>query len=144
VQKQGYCVVVEMRLSPFTKPKAKNGDMLALRSGKILSLVVLRGTPMKKVGEEIQAGEKIVAGGFQTPSGEFKGVAPIARVHIACAYKEILQTNSQEEAFATAYLKLSLGENDKIISKKITPVGTGETTAFQVEMEYIFVQTVNF
>ena len=143
VQKKGGRVVVEMRLSPFAKQKTEQGDMCSLRSGKILSFAVLRGTPLKKVGEEIQAGDKLVGGYFQTLSGEYKGVAPIARVCIACNYAQDVTAESEQQAFAIAYLQLCLGENDGIIQTNIQPLESGENNVFHVEIEYFCVQTIN-
>ena len=140
VQKKGLYVVVEMRLSPFLESSPKKGDMCSQRSGKVLSIVALRGTPQKKAGDSVKAGETLVGGYFQTQSGEKKCVEVIARASIACTYESSFQGVSEEEAFAKAYLELALSEKDTITKKSIERKGNECIVA----IEYTAIQTINF
>lgn len=140
VQKKGLYVVVEMRLSPFLESSPKKGDMCSQRSGKVLSIVALRGTPQKKAGDSVKAGETLVGGYFQTQSGEKKCVEVIARASIACTYESRFQGVSEEEAFAKAYLELALSEKDTITKKSIEKKGNECVVA----IEYTAIQTINF
>ena len=140
VQKKGLYVVVEMRLSPFLESSPKKGDMCSQRSGKVLSIVALRGTPQKKAGDSVKAGETLVGGYFQTQSGEKKCVEVIARASIACTYESCFQGVSEEEAFAKAYLELALSEKDTITKKSIERKGNECIVA----IEYTAIQTINF
>lgn len=140
VKKDGLRVIVEMRLSPFQKTTPKTGDMVSERTGTIISLTVLRGTAQKKTGDKVQAGETLVAGYFQTENGEYQKVKPIAIARIACIYENTLQVQTQEEAFANAYLEMGLGGEDKIIKKEITQTDDG----FLVKIEYESSVAYNF
>lgn len=140
VQKRGLYAIVEVQLSPFLECAPEKGDMRALRSGTLLSITALRGTPQKKAGDSVQAGETLVAGYFQTQDGEKTAVEVIARASIACAYERTLQAASEEEAFATAYLELGLSERDEITQKSVVEQDGG----FAVRIEYTAIQTLNF
>ncbi len=139
VQKKGGYVVVEMRLSPFSSPAPTRGDMRAKRTGKLLSLIALRGTPLKKVGDEVTAGEPLVGGWYE---GKDKGqvcVEPVARAHIACVYEVEIAAQDERSAFAEAYLALELGANDVVTDKKIVKTENG----YNVTICYTVIETVN-
>ena len=159
VQKQGNQVVVEMRLDPLSKSQISLGDMLSQKNGVILSIVALSGTPLKKAGESVQVGEKLVGGYFQTQSGEYKGVQPIARVRISCVCEEEVLANSPQEAFATVLLGLNFSSNCTLTAKEITLVSpkihsqeqnqqeknqeNQREKMFHVKIDYIFTQIIN-
>ena len=139
VQKSGLRLVVELRLAKFEKPTLVAGDMLCTRSGEIRAITVLRGTALKTVGDSVSAGERLVGGYFQTENGTQKTVEPIARAEIACVYESVVTAQSEEQAFATAYLQLCLGERDEMESKTITKIENG----YLVAIEYTVIETVN-
>ena len=140
VQKRGGRVYVEMQLSPFEKPSLLAGDMHAKRSGTLLSLTVLKGTPLKRAGEAITAGELLVGGYMTTESGESKAVSVIARAYIACTYESELLAANEEEAFAAAYLEIGFSDKDTITGKTIEQNGE----SFHVKIEYTAIETMNF
>ena len=140
VQKRGLYVVVDVRLSPFLEHAPQKGDMIAKHSGTVLSITALRGTPQKKAGDRVQAGEPLVSSYFETQSGEKKTVEVIARASVACTYEKSLQAASAEEAFAKAYLELGLSERDTITKKRIEE----RDNEYAVTIEYTAIQTVNF
>ena len=140
VQKRGLYVVVDVRLSPFLEHAPQKGDMIAKRSGKLLSIVALRGTPQKKAGDSVRVGETLVSGYFETQSGEKKSVEVVARASVACTYWKSLQAASAEEAFAMAYLEIGLSERDQITKKTIEQKGN----EYAVTIEYTAIQTINF
>lgn len=141
VRKFGGRIVVEIRTTDFSKPRYIDGDMLASRSGTLLSITALRGTVLKRAGDEIKAGETLVGGWFLSPTDEEKRVRvqPIARARIACTYETDLATESAEQAFAEAYLALGLSDRDEIVKKEITE----NNGLFHVKIEYTVVQTMN-
>ena len=105
--------------------------MLCTRSGEIRAITVLRGTALKSVGDSVSAGERLVGGYFQTENGTQKTVEPIARAEIACVYESVVTAQSEEQAFATAYLQLCLGERDEMESKTITKIENGYLVAIE-------------
>lgn len=141
VKKSGLVAVVEVRLSPFAERSLKKGDMLSSRTGKILSITALRGTALKKKGEQVQVGEPLVGGYFLTGDGEKNRVEVIARASIACTYEYVIEAQTEEEAFAKAYLELALSERDEITAKRVAQTKEG---GYQVQIEYISVLTMNF
>ena len=140
VQKRGGYVRVEMRLAPYLTREPQTGDMVSTKTGVVRSIAVLKGTPLKKAGDFVQAGETLVGGYFQTESGEQKQTCVSARVKIACEYESFFENADESQAFANAYLQLDLGENDEILR---TQTWTTETGSF-VRMEYTVVLTWNF
>ncbi len=140
VQKRGLYVVVDVRLSPFLERAPQKGDMCSKHSGTVLSIVALRGTPQKKAGDRVQAGETLVSGYFETQSGEKKTVEVIARASVACTYEKSLQAASAEEAFAKAYLEIGFSQRDTITKKKVEE----RKNEYVVTIEYTAIQTINF
>lgn len=119
VQKIGHRVVVEIRTSPFPTLELKTGVMQAQRGGTIVAITVLRGSPLKKIGDTIQAGEPLVGDWFEGVDGGQVRVEIIARVRIACTWEGNVEATSEEEAFAKAYLELGL-QDATITGKEIT------------------------
>jgi hypothetical protein len=132
VQKDGLRVRVEMRLSPFEKPTFQNGDMQSTVAGTLLSLTVLKGTAQKHAGDKIAVGDTLVSGYLQTETGEKQTVYAVAIARVACEYSQTLQTQTAEEAFATAYLQLGLYENAQITATKTEQTDAG----FCVQIRY--------
>ena len=64
VQKKGLWARVELRFSPFKQQTIEKESMQAKHTGKLLSLAVLKGTAVKKVGEEIAVGDVLVENHF--------------------------------------------------------------------------------
>ena len=139
VRKSGFKAVVELRINSFREEKLVLGDMLCPRSGRILSITALKGTALKKAGDEVREGETLVGGFFQTTDGKHVSVAPIARASIACVYESLIEAKSEEEAFAKGYLALSLSENEKITKKEI--VADGEL--YKVKISYTAIVKMN-
>lgn len=139
VKKTGFRVVVELRLAEFDRPTLEKGDMTAKRSGTILSATAMRGTLLKGAGARVEAGETLVGGYFLTESGEHRAVEPIARVKLACEYSGAFAAESEEAAFAAAYLELALGEKDEIVQKEIVE----KDGAYIVRIGYTVIETVN-
>ncbi len=139
VKKVGNRVRVELRCSPLHTQTLQRESMRSQRTGKLLSLTVLRGTPLKKAGEEVAEGEPLVGNWFYAQEGEQIPVEPIARARIACVYEETLSATSKEQAFAEGYLALSLSAEDEILSWEAEETEAG----FRVRIAYVVVQTVN-
>jgi hypothetical protein len=131
-----------MRLSAFSKSTVKKGKMQAKHEGELLSLTALRGTPLKKIGESVRLGETLVDDSFTTVGGQQVCVEPIARASIACTYEAEIETESEEQAFAIAYLAIDLSQNDTINEIQIEKIETKENL-FHVKIEYTAVESFN-
>ena len=140
VKKAGHRVVVEVQTSPFPQRTIDKNAMQAHNSGEIVAMTVLRGTPLKKIGDTVQAGETLVGNWFNTEDGGQVRVEIIARVRIACAWEGRVEAESAEEAFAKAYLCLDLGDLDELKSKEIEE----KDGLYQVKIGYEAVETLNF
>ncbi|MBR2646343.1 MAG: sporulation protein YqfD [Clostridia bacterium] len=140
VKKKGFYVQVEMRLSPFAKNTFLQGDMQAKHTGTVVGITVLRGTPTKKIGDEVRQGDTLVEGCFYTQDGGQVRVEAIAKAAIACVYESEIAATEEQEAFAKAYLHLQISDGDKITKKTITQ--TSEHT-FCVAIEYTAIETFN-
>ncbi len=119
VKKIGHRVVVETRLSPFSERRKKQGVMSATHSGRITAMTVLRGSPLKSVGDEVRRGEPLVGDWLEGVDGGQVRVEIIARVRIACTRESVIEADTPEEAFAIAYLALELGERDILTKTEI-------------------------
>ncbi len=140
VKKIGRTVRVEIRKSPFPSGKLTRESMTAKHEGIIVSIAILRGTPMKKIGEKVGVGEVLVANHFTPEGGEQVCVEPIARVRIACAYEGVCEgAESEEVAFARAYLALGLEKDGEIVNKSIELTNGG----YLVKIEYEVTETWN-
>lgn len=139
VKKNGLRVRVEMRLGETGEYRLQAGDLTAKRSGEIIALTALRGTPLKTKGDKVTAGETLVGGWFL--KGEERiSVEPIARVRIACLHEAEYCVESEEQAFAEAYLELGLGEDAEITALQVQKSENG----YLVKIEYIAVESINF
>jgi hypothetical protein len=114
--------------------------MQAKHTGEILSLTVLRGTALKKIGDSVQQGESLVGDWFFIEEGGQVCVEPIARVKIACVYEGIhAEADTKEQAFAQAYLSLDISEDDELINVEVTPFDG----IFHVKIYYVVTESMN-
>ena len=139
MRKVGGWLQVELRFSPFQQNLLYQTPMQAKHTGTLLSLTVLKGTAVKKIGEEICAGDVLVENYFSLEDGGQVRVEPIARASIACFYQTQIQAESEEEAFANAYLELGLTPLDRITEKEIFY----ENDLYTVKIGYIVIETIN-
>ena len=143
VQKVGLWLRVEIRKGNFFKAQTQNGNMQSLKKGKILSIDVLSGTALKKVGDEVQIGETLVGAWFlrmnsagdevQTPT------KVIARVKTECVFQTTLQTEDEESAFCQAYLLAGLSGEEEIVEKTVHK----QDDLFTVAITYVIEQRYN-
>ncbi len=138
VKKVGLWARVEMRVGNMEQREAARGTLVAEDRGIIVDMAVLQGTPLKKIGDTVAVGEPLVGDWFCTQEGEQVSVEPIARVRIACVYEGAYE-GSAAEAFANAYLALSVEGTLQITEKSITPTEEG----FHVKISYLVTQTRN-
>lgn len=136
VKKSGMTLRVEVRLSAFSEANPETGDMTAKHSGVLVHAAVLRGTLLKKEGERVEAGETLVGAYFLSESGESTPVTAIARVILSCTYDEVIDAQTEEEAFAAAYLAI----DGEIAEKSCERTADG----FRVKIAYTATETINF
>ena len=140
VRKEGYRVIVEMRKSPFPSIKTDKNPMQAKHAGEIVAMTVLRGSPLKQIGEKVQVGEPLVDNVFFTEGGGQVRVEIIARVRIACVYEADVAAETAEEAFATAYLGLELSERDEVQTYSVKDCDG----VYHVTIAYTAIEIMNF
>ena len=139
LKKVGNRLTVEIRLSSFPRLKTEMGNMYAKHTGQIQSMTVLRGSPHVKIGETVRKGETLVEDYFTTEQGGQVRVEIIARVCIACVWEGEVEAESEEEAFAKAYLVAMLTDNDTL--QETTIENNGKT--YRVKMIYQAIETMN-
>ena len=140
VKKRGFFVQVELRQSPFAKDTVIKGDMCSTRQGVLRSVTVLRGTAVKKAGDSVAVGDRLVCGYFLTESGEQVSVNVVARASIACTYECEVAAEDERAAFAEAYLQIHPSGLDEITAWSVSQTEGG----YAVKIEYVAVQTFNF
>ena len=140
VRKIGHRVVVETRLSPFPKTQLQKGVMYARHTGEIVAMTVLRGSPLKQIGETVQKGEALVGDWFSTESGGQVRVEIIARVCITCTYTLMVEAKDEEEAFAKAYLSVGFTDKEQIKENSVEKIDE----LYKVSFVYLTVESINF
>lgn len=139
IQKRGVTLYVEVQTNPFTKPALTKGDMISSHDGRVLSVCALRGTAQVRAGDEVKRGQTLVSGYFCKQSGEQVPVEVIATAKLLCDFQSQIQAETQEEAFAIAYLQLGNAQTIQIEKKEITPCENG----FSVNLQYTVFQAIN-
>ena len=154
IEKIGKRVVVNVRLSAFSQVEKDEGCMYATRSGEILNMTVLRGTPLKKVGDHVLAGECLAGNWIEGANGGQVRVEIIARVRLACAWEGFVQATTEEEAFAKAYLEGEFSTLDTILSveafkkegiaqEEIAQEGISQEEGYYVKIAYERIEKIN-
>lgn len=140
IKKDGLKLCVDVRMSPVKTEYFQKGAMRAKHTGTLTALTVLRGSPLKKIGEEVTVGEALVGDWFSTEDGGQVRVELIARARIACTYEEKIDAENEEEAFAKAYLYAGLERVETIYEKRIEKTDDG----YLVALCYDVVESMNF
>ena len=147
VQKTGLWLRVEIRKGNFSKTLTQTGDMQSLKTGKILSIDALSGTPLKKVGDEVQKGEPLVGAWFLRINGMGDEVKTptevIARVKTECVFETTVQAEDAESAFCKAYLAAGLTGEEELIEKSVGENTENENGLFAVRIRYTAIQRWN-
>ncbi|MBR2330538.1 MAG: sporulation protein YqfD [Clostridia bacterium] len=143
VKKVGLWAEVEIRKGNFTKTQMLTGDMRSTRTGKVISLHALSGTPLKSVGDTVREGESLVGAWFLRVNGEGDEVKTptevIARATIECTYQVTLDASDEESAWAMAYLGANLTGEETLTQKSIEKNGE----LFAVSITYTALQQWN-
>ena len=104
VGKQGGIVTVTVEVT-FDNALLASEPLLSPASGVIQELVVVRGTPLKQVGDSIQAGEEVVRNEVLFgEEGSARKVIVIARVTVAYSFQKEY-AGSEESALLSAELE---------------------------------------
>ncbi len=140
IKKRGFFVQVELRQSPFAKHGVVKGDMCSTRQGVLQSVTVLKGTALKKVGDSVAVGDRLVGGYFTAEDGAQVSVNVVARASIACTYECEIAAEDERTAFAEAYLQIHPSCLDEITAWSVEKTASG----YAVKIEYVAVQTLNF
>lgn len=140
IKKVGLKLRVDVRTSPVRTEYASAGVMQAKHAGKLTELTVLRGTALKKTGDEVTAGETLVGDWFLTEGGEQVRVELIARARISCTYASEIAAADEQTAFAEAYLNAGLGAEDTIEEKSVEKTENG----YLVTLVYTAIESMNF
>ena len=140
IKKTGLKLYVDVRLTPIQTQYFQKGVMQAKHTGELTALTVLRGSALKKIGDTVQAGETLVGDWYSTEDGGQVRVELIARARIACTYEAEIAANTEEEAFALAYLDAGLQNAEACKKKKIEKTDGG----FLVRIDYDAVESMNF
>ena len=128
-----------MRTAPFPQTDTNWERMDAKHSGTIVKMTVLRGTPLKGVGDRIQTGEPLVGNWIEDEKGGQVRGEIIARVRIACAWAGVVEAETEEEAFAKAYLDGGFTPFDTLLDVECAPVEGG----YHVTIAYETVEKIN-
>ena len=140
IKKSGLKLYVDVRITPVQTQYFKKGVMQAKHTGVLTALTVLRGSALKKIGDEVRTGETLVGDWYSTEEGGQVRVELIARARIACTYKAEIAAETEEEAFALAYLDAGLENVENTKEKKIEKTDGG----FLVTIAYDAVESMNF
>jgi hypothetical protein len=140
VQKIGMRAVVEIRISPFTEIRLQKGGMQAKHAGTLLSLTVIRGEALKKAGDTVAVGERLVDDHFTKTDGEQVRVDVIAYARIACVHEGVYEAETPTEAFAKAYINVGLSDKDSLTEKRVTEIDGG----YLVTLSYTAYESINF
>ncbi len=136
VKKRGTIVTTELRASSFSDEKPKEGSFVCPRDGKLLSLFVLKGTPLKQAGESVKAGDLLVGDYVVTEKGEREQTYAAARATLLCVFEGTFSADSEEDALKKALL-FTTGTR---IESSVTKTEKG----FFVRIEYEFTASFNF
>ena len=139
VRKSGLYVRVEMRLSDEMPKPIRAGAYKAEHTGVVTEITAIRGTAVKTAGEEVKKGETLIEDYFTTGAGERVRVDVVGRACITCSYEAVIPVQTEEDAFATAYLSADIGDRDTLIEKSVLPVQNG----FAVRLVYRAIESFN-
>ncbi len=138
IEKRGGVLTVTLKTNAFER-LSEEKTFLAERAGTLRRLVVLRGTPLKKEGEQVTVGETLVEDALYTEEGERTKVKAVAYAEIACVYEGRVEAKEEKQAFATAYLEAGLqAEQARIEEIKTEKQGRGYT----VRIAYVWRQAL--
>ena len=106
VQKQGNTVLVEVRTNAFSSARRQGGDLVAPCDGVVDALVALGGTALKKNGESVSAGDKLVCEYFfNDENGNTTQTFVVAKAKLICEKRFEIEDGIDTVATAILYVE---------------------------------------
>ncbi|MBQ4586500.1 MAG: sporulation protein YqfD [Clostridia bacterium] len=140
IKKSGNRLIISPIYKKSPQSVDKNKSIIAQKSGKIIKLVVVSGTPLIKVGDTVSMGDVLVDGAVALADGTIIQQDAIASYQMVCtAYSEITCDNGtlKESLIAKAIFDLGV-EEDAVLSATITPaIKSKNTTTYRVSVTYL-------
>lgn len=145
IKKNGNIVNVCVEVSAETPEIPPVESLVSTKSGKLIQLIIIRGTPQFKEGDEVLKGDTLVAGYELSEGGRKFKVSAIAKAVIECeeCFEYVAKErneNSRLQAIAQALLKI--GDNE-IIKKDVVVFKQGDSFVYRTSIVYLAVVAVN-
>ena len=127
--------------SPQSIPRVKS--IVAPKSGTVIKLVVVSGTPMVKPGDTVNVGDVIVDGSATLSDGSVITQDAIASYQLKCLLSvEIVCDNhlTKQEVVTRSIFNLGL-DSQTVLAVNLTPViKTKNTVTYKVDITYLFIK----
>ncbi len=145
IQKNGNIIAVCVEVSFETPEIPPVKSLVSTKSGKLVQLVTIRGTPQFKEGDEILKGDTLVEGYELLEGGQKFEVSAIAKAIIECdeCFEYVAKEKNEKsrlEAIAQAVLKI--GDNE-IIKKDVIVFKQGNSFVYRINIVYLAIIAVN-
>lgn len=117
VQKRGNTVFVEIRTNAFASARRTDGDFVAPCDGVVESIVSLGGTALKKAGDTVTAGEKLVGAYFiNGEGGNAVETFVVAKVKLVCEKRFVADDGVDAVACARLFVEDLGGQTLEIVT----------------------------
>ncbi|MGN0812763.1 MAG: sporulation protein YqfD [Candidatus Coproplasma sp.] len=143
VTRKGWAIIIDVHVQPASSQKVNYSPLKAQRTGKIIKLTVLSGTPGKAEGDEVNQGDIIIGNYELLPDGTKSDCLAAGYVQIeACGSISLFYEEESQENKRLALASVALyADNVTAKSLKITPCEGGYY--YQVDFTYLHVQAWN-
>lgn len=113
-------------------------DLVSVDSGEIYSVTVLRGTAIKKVGERVDIGDKLIEGVFYVGENAFstyaQGTVVLKKEYF---FERAYQTDSDKNVADAVAIAFFLCGSDSVIDQKVEKSVIGEGVNISVTLTYL-------
>ena len=117
VRKRGNAVIVEIRTNAFSSARRTDGDLVSSCDGVVESIVSLGGTALKKAGEPVTAGEKLVGAYFVNgEDGSAVDTFVVAKVKLVCEKRFAVDEGVDVVALARLFVEELGGQTLEIVT----------------------------
>jgi len=144
VTKSGSVVVIDVHShSSSGSSPVSYKPLVAEKSGTLYKLVAVCGTPQKEVGEQVTAGETLIAPFEETASGEQISSLAVGYAEVEVSAELTLFYDEESEKNAASALAAASAYSQRVVSKSYTTAPVQGGVYYKVTFTYIHTSSIN-
>lgn len=143
VVKRGSTLVVNVQTDEENSATVQGGNLVSDRAGKIIKIVAVSGTPLKRVGDCVEKGDDVIGAYCISADGSVLPCKAVGYAEIECyGVASFSATGKTQENDAIA-AKIPLLYSERVLNYDFSVKGDSQGVIYEVNFSYIHTIKIN-